>query len=84
MKQKPSNNTFRDDKHHDVTVVEAGRVMTDTVDRARPVGKTKRKRVSPGKREIVVISDIRPGPASPTQKAAWRRFFRRLITEVKG
>ncbi len=28
--------------------------------------------------------DIRPGPVSPAQRATWRRFWQKLITEVKG
>ena len=32
------------------------------------------------KTEIKV--NIKPGPASPAQKAAWRRFWAKLITEA--
>lgn len=28
--------------------------------------------------------DVQPGPASPAQKAAWRKFWRKLISEVKS
>lgn len=31
----------------------------------------------------VVKVDIRPGPAPPAQKTAWRKFFQKLIREVK-
>lgn len=34
--------------------------------------------------EIRVKIDIRPGPASPAQKVAWRRFWQKLIAEVKS
>ena len=27
---------------------------------------------------------IQPGPASPAQKAAWRRFWAKLLAEVKA
>lgn len=32
--------------------------------------------------EIKITTDIRPDPASPAQKAAWLRFWKRLIDEV--
>ena len=28
--------------------------------------------------------DIRPGPVSPAQKTAWRKFWQKLIAEVKS
>jgi len=31
-----------------------------------------------------VVVDIKPGPASPAQKQAWKRFWRKLISEVKA
>lgn len=38
---------------------------------------------SPGKPiEVTVI--IKSGAASPSQKQAWKRFFRKLIAEVKA
>ena len=33
---------------------------------------------------IKVKVDIRPGPVSPAQKQAWRRFWQKLIAEVKA
>ena len=35
------------------------------------------------KTEIKVRMDIRPGPVSPAQKTAWRKFFSVLIAECK-
>ena len=32
--------------------------------------------------EVKVKTNIQPGPASPAQKAAWRRFWAKLITEA--
>jgi hypothetical protein len=32
---------------------------------------------------IKVKIDIRPGPATPLQKAAWRKFFTRLKAECQ-
>jgi hypothetical protein len=32
---------------------------------------------------IKVTVDIRRGPASPAQKFAWKRFWQKLISEVK-
>ena len=40
----------------------------------------KRKQVFAGKTGIKV--NIKPGPASPAQKAAWRRFWAKLITKA--
>ena len=31
-----------------------------------------------------VIVNIRPGEMSPAQKQAWRKFWQKLITEVKA
>jgi len=36
------------------------------------------------KTEIRIITNIRPGPASPAQKADWRRFWKRLIDKVEA
>jgi len=36
------------------------------------------------KREIKLLASIRPGPTSPAQKQAWKRFFRKLLAEVKA
>jgi hypothetical protein len=33
---------------------------------------------------IKVVVDIKPGPASPAQKQAWKRFWGKLISEVKA
>jgi hypothetical protein len=32
----------------------------------------------------MVTLDIKPGPASPAQKQAWKRFWQKLIAEVKA
>jgi len=31
-----------------------------------------------------ITFNIQPGPVSPAQKAAWRKFWARLISEAKG
>ena len=36
------------------------------------------------KTEIKVTTDIVPGPASLAQKTAWRKFWQKLIAEVKA
>ena len=36
------------------------------------------------KPEVKVTMRIAPGPVSPAQKQAWRRFWQKLITEAKG
>ena len=33
---------------------------------------------------IKVEVNIRPEPATPAQKTAWRKFWQKLITEVKA
>jgi 3-deoxy-D-manno-octulosonic acid (KDO) 8-phosphate synthase len=55
------------------------------------IGKSKRpvvlKRGLVGSKPVVmplVTPNIQTGPASPTQKAAWRKFWQRLIAEVKA
>lgn len=35
------------------------------------------------KTEVKVKIDIRPGPASPAQKAVWGKFWQKLIAEAK-
>lgn len=35
------------------------------------------------KTAVKVVVDIRPAPAFPAQKAAWREFWQKLIAEVK-
>ena len=42
----------------------------------------KAKRAMP-RPTVNVALDIRPGPASPAQKAAFRKFFARLIAESR-
>jgi hypothetical protein len=32
---------------------------------------------------IKITVDIQPGPALPAQKTAWKRFWQKLIDEVK-
>lgn len=40
-------------------------------------------KVSDSNTQIVKLTvDIRPGPAPPAQKAAWRKFWARLIGEA--
>jgi hypothetical protein len=40
---------------------------------------------APGTKQIIkVYIDINPGPASPAQKAAWHKFWAKLISEAKG
>jgi len=34
--------------------------------------------------EIQARVHIRPGPSTPAQKTAWRKFWQRLIAEVKA
>lgn len=46
--------------------------------------RAKRKQVFAGKTEIKVAVNVNPGSASPAQKAAWHRFWAKLITEVKN
>jgi len=36
------------------------------------------------KTEIKMTVDIQRGPASPAQEQAWKRFWRKLISEVKA
>ena len=31
-----------------------------------------------------VVVNIQPGPASPAQRQAWKRFWQKLIAEVKA
>ena len=45
-------------------------------------GKTKNK--SKTKPEVKIEVSIRPGPGSPAQKEAWRRFWQRVISQAKG
>lgn len=35
------------------------------------------------KTEVTLKVDIEPGPASPAQKAAWHKFWQKLISEAK-
>jgi len=35
------------------------------------------------KAEVKVIVSIRPGPATPAQKTAFRRFYARLISQAQ-
>jgi len=32
---------------------------------------------------IKVVVDVHPGPVSPAQKAAWRKFWTKLLSEPK-
>jgi len=41
-----------------------------------------RKRKVPESVEVKV--DIRPGPATPAQKAAWHKFWQKIVPEVKA
>jgi len=36
------------------------------------------------KTQSKVTVNIRPGPMSPAQKQVWRRFWQKLIAEVKA
>lgn len=36
------------------------------------------------KTEIKITTNIRPGPVSLAQKTAWRKFWQKLIAEVKA
>jgi hypothetical protein len=36
------------------------------------------------KTPIKVVLDIKPGPASPAQRAAWKRLWDKLLSEVKA
>ena len=38
---------------------------------------------SDAKTQVNVTLAIRPGPASPAQKTAWRRFWQHMIAEAK-
>jgi len=35
------------------------------------------------KTPIKVVLDIRPGPATPAQRMAWKRLWDKLLSEVK-
>jgi len=39
---------------------------------------------SKGKPQVKVVTNVKLGPASLAQKQAWRRFFQKLISEVKA
>jgi hypothetical protein len=45
---------------------------------------TRRREKSKTATSIKVVLNIRPGPASPAQKQAWKRFWQKLISEVKA
>lgn len=49
----------------------------------KPLARPKVARSS-GLGPMKIIISIRAGPASPAQKAAWRRFWEKLIVEAKG
>ena len=34
--------------------------------------------------QLRIKVNIRPGPVSPVQKTAWRKFWQKLISEVKA
>ena len=34
-------------------------------------------------RQAIVTVNIKPGPARPAQKAAWHKFWQKIIPEVK-
>jgi len=35
------------------------------------------------KTPVKVVLDIKPGPVSPAQRAAWKRLWDKLLSEVK-
>ncbi len=39
---------------------------------------------SANKPSITIKVDIHPGPASPVQMAAWRRFWRKVLSSVSN
>jgi len=45
---------------------------------------TKPKRKAKTATSIKVVLDIKPTPASPAQKAAWKRLWDKLLSEVKA
>lgn len=49
----------------------------------KPVARSKVARLS-GLQPAKVIISIWSGPASPAQKGAWRKFWQKLIAEVKA
>ncbi len=63
--------------------MDVSREMTNKEDGTRPAGRTRRNRVFAAEKETKVISDIRHGSASPSQKQAWRKFWGKIIVEVK-
>jgi hypothetical protein len=44
----------------------------------------KRKQLPVSKQASTVLIGIQHGPASPTQMQAWKRFWQKLIIEVKA
>lgn len=35
------------------------------------------------KTEIKLLASIRPGPTSPAQKQAWKRFWTKLVSQLQ-
>lgn len=45
--------------------------------------KRKPSQTSRDKPEVTVTLDIKYGPSTPAQQQAWKRFWQKLIAEVK-